>query len=248
MPIPKLSLDFCEPSRLSSLRDFLLSSLGPGGSAKAFVNSGGHLSLAATSQRVLRCLDIDDPCCEAVLSSVRSFLSASGGGGGGLYLGALTCELIRLLRPLSPAQADRCAAELRAILSHCFTASRRRLDWSRSVDMVSLVQSVLTSKAWISVDESRSLAVSLIKGFLDTLPEGESSVKSHRLRVKVVHGRGDRPRLVKGFLHRCGGDEKLFVRIFLQFLFICLFCTGVLTWKTPGVPCLASPSRREPWP
>ena len=204
MPKPVAVSDFCDPDVLAGLRDFLLSSMGPRGSAKALVGSGGHLTLATTSQRILRNLDLSgDPCCEAILAALRSGVDAEGGG---LYLGALTCELTRLLGRLEPRVAADCTEIARRLASGCLLDARVRLDWGSSEHVLAVARGVLASKPWIPRGEVESLCLGLVRGFLATMPEKvEEEISERRrrsLRVKVVHGRGDAHRLMPGFVHR----------------------------------------------
>ncbi len=198
----QLSSDFCDPDRVSALGDFLLSSYGPRASAKAFVGSGGHLSLTATSQRILRSLELSDACCEAVLAAVRAHLEEHRDGG--LLSGILVCQLTRLLRPLSPPLAGASAGTLRQIFRSCLLRNRCHLDWGQARHVLALARSVLSSKPWLRPREVESLSLSLARGFLNTIPERAMDDGHYRqlLKTKVIHGRGDEHRLVSGFIYR----------------------------------------------
>ncbi len=186
--------NFCDPARVRSLRDYLLTSLGPRGSHKAFVGSTGHLSLTATSRRVLRLLELQDPCCESVLHASSAFLETNNGSDGGTYYAALLCELTCMFRSLD--RPEEASEVLQEAVRKCFEQSRLAIDWGSAGSVAAVLRTVLSSKPWLSKKEVTPLAVSMVKGFLNTLP-GDNGL----LQAKVVHGAGEESRLFPGVLH-----------------------------------------------
>ncbi len=184
-----------------------------------FQSSGGHLTVTNCSERVLKCLEIDntkDPCTEAILMAAKGFLEDVGDGG--TVLTSLICDLTAL-----SAQTRRPGEStdlLREVMELCLAKYEHTLDLSSSCEMLALAKSVLSSKCHVTKSNVEPLALAVVRGFLESMPSSNSQESVRPLKVKLVtHGLSRGFTLEDGFLHCLSGGptDADAVKKFLSF-------------------------------
>jgi hypothetical protein len=132
---------FLNVDNLHELRNFFLTSMGPNGSYKMIVTSGGQVRVTSTSVRITRSLlsEITDPCAEAILHLIQAHLYR--GHDFGLSLGALTCDLVITSRSRSNVQMN--IFNLQEEIRHILLKSRLKIDISNIQQMLAMLKGTI---------------------------------------------------------------------------------------------------------
>ncbi|XP_071501917.1 molecular chaperone MKKS-like [Diadema antillarum] len=183
------------PANVRALRVFrsiLSSSFGPSGFLKMIQNqSGGHLTLTSSSQRLLQSMSLSKPILKLIAAAVEGHLKIWSDGG--LYTALLTCALIEEcwesgLHPVLCVSVNEILRDLCLQTLNQQDGLRIPIDLASMDAMLSLVRPVIGSKPGCGMDTGQVTFISslVMQAFVSSIPSPNSQQVLTLPQVQIV--------------------------------------------------------------
>ena len=188
---------FLNTYHLRAFRDHLRTSLGPKGCLKVFVSSVGQLTVTQTSERMLRSLEVTDPCVEAVMIATRGVLERYGDGG--LYFATLVSDLVLAFGDHDPFTLDQCLGELAPLLEETLDKMKNKVEFGSLKDLMCVATAGLSAKSCLTQKKARDLSLPVIEAFLRSIPQEDGFHPRGSVKIRASQGLGESVQFLEGY-------------------------------------------------